>query len=140
MASSRARGQKHIFAIGHKPAYSWDDGTTDGLTISNRDSLWNLFNTNQVEAMITAHNHVFQPPMQGTTGKTWQIISGNGGSSLETTAGNYRNFGFVVISIMKSGKVLMKEYARNYGANYNDPCPASTYPTTVRDSLDITWP
>ena len=138
IAAARARGQKHIFAIAHKPAYSWDDGTTDGLTISNRDALWNVFNTNQVEAMITAHNHVYQR-LQGTTGKTWMIISGNGGSTLETTAGNYRNFGFAVISIMKSGKVLMKEYARSYGANYNDPSPASSYPTTVRDSADITW-
>ncbi len=138
MAAARARGQKHIFAIAHKPAYSWDNGTSDGLVTSNRDSLWAAFNTNQVEAMITAHNHVYQR-LQGTTGKTWMIISGNGGSTLETTAGNYRNFGFAVISITKSGKVLMKEYARSYGANYNDPCPAATYPTTARDSADITW-
>ncbi len=139
MAAARTAGQKHIFVIAHKPAYSWDNGTTDGLTISNRDSLWNVFNTNHVEAMITAHNHVYQR-LQGTTGSTYMIISGNGGSSLETTAGNYKNFGFVVISVMKSGKVLMKEYARTYGANYNDPSSAATYPTTVRDSADITWP
>ncbi len=139
MAAARAKGQKHIFVIAHKPAYSWDNGSSDGLTNSNRDSLWNMFNTNQVEAMITAHNHVYQR-LQGVTGHTWMIISGNGGSSLETTAGNYRNFGFTVISVMKSGKVLMKEYARAYGANYNDLSSASTYPTTVRDSAYITWP
>jgi len=137
IAAARSAGQKHIFAIAHKPAYSWDGGITDRLTTSNRDSLWSVLEANHVEAMITAHNHVYR--RLHPTNDTWMIIAGNGGSSLDSDLPSDQNYGFAVISIMKSGKVLMKEYARNFDGIYNDPCPAATYPTTLRDSADITW-
>ncbi len=136
-AAARSAGAKHIFALAHKPAYNWTNDGTTSLTTANRDALWSEMQTNHVEAMITAHNHVYrrlQPP-----GKSWMIIAGNGGSTLDSNLPTDQNFGFSVVSVMKSGKVITKAYARNFGAKYNASSSATTYPTTERDSADITW-
>src|SRR6476646_12185191 len=54
LAAARTRGVKHIFAIGHKPAYSYPTVATDGLAfdIPARDAFWSVLVANQVEGMF----------------------------------------------------------------------------------------
>ncbi len=143
--SARAAGAKHIFAIGHKPAYPYPTVPTDGLSKyqTSRDAFWAALVQGGAEAMFSAHNHVYYRT-QPIAGTTWQVIAGNGGSSLETTidlsipsSGKY--YGFVVTTVMTDGRVYVKSYGRDVpAAGYTADAPAALYPTMVRDSFDIT--
>lgn len=142
LASARSRGMKHIFVIQHKPAYSYPTVATDGLAfdIPSRDAYWNVLVNNQVEGVFSAHNHEFwraQP-----TGKTWQVIAGNGGTPIDAgldltipSSGGF--FGFSVVSVTNSGRVFVKSYGRDAPpAGYSAP---TTTVATLRDSVEITW-
>ena len=112
---------KHIFVIQHKPAYSYPTVATDGLAfdIPARDAYWNVLVNNQVEGVFSAHNHEYwraQP-----TGKTWQVIAGNGGTPIDAgldltipSSGGY--YGFTVVSVTNSGRVFSKSYGRDVPA------------------------
>jgi len=128
---------KHIFAVSHKPAYSYNGSTSNSLGAypSNRDLFWNAMDNSNAEAMFSAHNHTYRA--YRPTGKTWMVIAGNGGSSLETTAPLF--YGFTLVQVLKSGTVIEKNYGRNFGASYIGPSDAATYPTTLRDSNVISW-
>ncbi|MEI6881768.1 MAG: metallophosphoesterase, partial [Bacteroidota bacterium] len=145
IASARARGVRHIFGLGHKPAFTGHfKSTPDGLENFpiQRDSLWNIFENNQVDAFITAHVHVSDTVIKNA-GKTTQIIAGNGGSLVETTFidSPYAYFGYVVVNVYKNDSVNVKNMGRDNAAfpmtatNYQDPAP--TKPTTVRKSYNI---
>jgi 3',5'-cyclic AMP phosphodiesterase CpdA len=143
-AAARAAGAKHLFAIAHKPAFGYPTVATDGLGIDApaRDAFWNVLTANHAEAMIAAHNHVYWRA-RPTSFATWQVIAGNGGSLLEPTldmtipsTGNY--FGFTVTTVTNDGHVFLRSYGRNVpAAGYT--ASAAAYPTTVRDSIDLTW-
>jgi hypothetical protein len=115
---------------------------TDGLVFDQpaRDAFWTSLENNRVEAMFSAHNHVYwrsQP-----TGHTWMVVAGNGGSPIDASVdtkiastGTY--FGFTVVSVTNSGRVFSKSYGRDVDqANY---AGAVSAPTTLRDSVEITW-
>jgi hypothetical protein len=143
LASARARGVKHIFAIVHKPAYPYPTVPTDGLVMDQaaRNVYWDLLESNQVEAMVSAHNHVYYRSQP--TGHTWQIINGNGGTPIDATVdptipGTGVWFGYTVISVTNSGRVFSKGYGRDVpAAGYATTAPST--PATLRDSVEITW-
>lgn len=144
IAAAKARGVKHVFAIGHKPAYPYPTVATDGLSkdATSRDAFWAALSSGQSEAMFAAHNHVYYRA-QPTGGKTWMVIAGNGGSSLETTidptipsSGAY--YGYTLVTVTNAGHVIARSYGR--------PVPSAGYtsatgvaPATLRDSVDISW-
>jgi hypothetical protein len=138
LAKAHKNGAKHLFAIGHKPAFG-PNGTM-GMAGGNRTELWDALEANQAEAMIGSHIHIYDR-FQPHHAKTWMIISGNGGTPLEKTVpANKKYFGFTLFSVLKSGKVILKSYGRDVPSDgYAATAPADKYPTTVRDSLDITW-
>ena len=134
LADARSRGSKHLFAFGHKPALPAP--STDGL--SNGGSMWSLLDANHAEAMLAAHNHLYYrtqtPPYH-----PWQLIAGNGGSPLDASASpNKLFFGFILVKVYTSGKVMAYSYGRDLPANGYLGSTAATA-TTVRDSVDITW-
>ncbi|MEI8135667.1 MAG: hypothetical protein WCH46_11460, partial [bacterium] len=90
------------------------------------------------EAMVCAHNHIyraFQP-----TGKTWMVISGNGGSLLESTAPpEKRFFGFSLVEVYDDGTVIQKSFGHEFGISYKDSSPIAQYPTTIREKNILTW-
>jgi hypothetical protein len=157
VSAARSAGAKHIFAIGHKPAYGWPGAPTDSLLGKGnmpvdyyrglRDQFWSVLESNQAEAMFAAHNHLWYKQRPN---KTWQIIAGNGGSALEGTVGTGdagvnggplypAYFGFTVVNVATTG-VTVTSYGRDVpSAGYWAPAPESTFPTTVRDTQDITW-
>ena len=140
LAQARKDSMKHIFVIGHKPAFGFDGAM--GLAGENRTPLWAAFEANHVEAMLASHFHVYSS-FQPHHAKTWMVISGNGGSPLEDNLRpDQQYYGFTLVTVYNSGKVIAKSYGRNFPpgpGGYAAPDPASQYPTTVRDSVDITW-
>lgn len=143
VSAAKATGIKHIFAIGHKPAfpYNYAKGGDNGLNIFewNRDKFWTILENNQADAMFSAHNHLYR---RLKPNRTSMIIAGNGGSTLETTdvKNSEQYFGFTIVTILKSGKVIVKSMGRDVpSAGYLATASSSKYPTTVRDSADITW-
>ena len=143
LAAAKARGLKHTFVIGHKPAFPYPTVPTDGLSfdIPARDAFWSVLTSNQVEAMFSAHNHVYYRT-QPALNKTWMVIAGNGGTPIDATADNSLTgtgtyFGFTVVTVTNSGRVFSKSYGRDVpAAGY---ATAPTVATTLRDSVELTW-
>ena len=142
--AAKAAGAKHIFAIGHKPAYPYPTVATDGLSMDTtaRNTFWAALLAGHAEAMFSAHNHVYYRT-QPSVGKTWQVIAGNGGSPLEATltttipsTGVY--YGFSVVTVTNGGRVYVKSYGRDI-PTVGYTAFAENEPTTVRDSIEITW-
>ena len=84
--TAKANNARHIFAFGHKPAYSSPMKPGDGLEVfaADRDSLWKYLEQYSCEAMFAAHEHLWDT-IRPHSGKTYQVIAGNGGSRVETT-------------------------------------------------------
>ena len=141
--SAHKKGARHIFAIGHKPAYPGPATPTDGLAQypANRDSFWTALEDNHVEAMIASHVHSWQK-IQPHSGKTWQIIAGNGGSQWDSIwveyqkpASTYQGYTLVKVS---GASVKVESWGHDVdNARYFDSLP--NVPTTMKDSVDITW-
>ena len=134
LAAARAKGARHTFVMGHKPAVP--SPTNDGL--SNGGDLMTLLDQSHGEAMLAAHNHIYY--RQQTPGiKSWQIIAGNAGSTLDATASpNKLFFGYTLVKVYTSGKVMAYSYGRDLPTSGYMGSTSGT-PTTVRDSVDITW-
>ena len=149
LAKAKQNKVKHIFAIGHKPAYSYPRNLytyppklEDGLGRfypEMRDKFWSLLVSHHSEAMLAAHNHLYYRT-KGVNGNTWQIIAGNGGSKIENLVNqkSMNFFGFTVINVLKDGRVTLTSYGRDVPAE-GYLAPSSASPTTVRDQADITW-
>ena len=141
LAAARGLGAQHVFVFGHKPAYAYPTVATDGLAKfpTTRDQFWSALTAQHVDAMFSAHNHVYwrAQPVAGTS--TWQVIAGNGGSRLETTidpsvptSGAY--YGFVVTTVRNDGRVVIRSFGRDVpAAGYT----AMSTPSTVRDSFEV---
>ena len=130
----------HIFLLGHKPAYvdaprGAPDETIDTALVS---VIWPVMESNVVEAMLSAHSHQYY--REQPTGNSYQIIAGNGGSPyVRDLDSAHQFFGYTHISVMKSGKIILKSMGRNIpAANYLESIPVATK-TTVKDSIDISW-
>jgi hypothetical protein len=137
--NARAANARHIFALGHKPAYSSPLKPLDGLEafIPERDSMWKYLENYQCDAMFAAHEHLWDT-IHPHAGKTWQVIAGNGGSKVETTwmGAGQSYFGFTLISVYINNEVNLKSYGRDADmANYQLPTPGNL--TTVRANFNI---
>ena len=134
--TASTNGAKHIFVFGHKPAYATVLNPTDGLVTypAQRDIYWNILETNHSEAMFAAHNHLWEK-QQPHVGKTWQIIAGNGGSSLTSGTPN-PYFGYTLVSVYVEGNVIVESYGRDLNAT-NYSYAADNNPTTLRATVDI---
>ncbi|UTW66601.1 hypothetical protein KFE94_00385 [bacterium SCSIO 12643] len=130
----------HIFLLGHKPAYDANgiatgDTSDPGLGFDTNQvhDIWQSMNTHHCEAMLSAHEHLFWAG-QPTTSPSWQIIAGNGGTTLDS--GNH--FGFTEVQVMSDGTVRAISHGRvvptpvDYGPQ--------TTPTMALDTFDLTWP
>lgn len=88
----------------------------------------------KVRAYVCAHVHAYDlRKFEGATNQ-WQVISGNGGSSLEKgwkpAEGTF--FGFVVIDVYASGKVVLRNFKRPTPAaplKYFEGSPEPAKPT-----------
>ena len=128
-SEAKARGAKHFFAFGHKPAYTYYYGKGDkpapgiaGLDKfpENRDGMWNVIEQYSA-TYFCGHEHVFN--MAQPKGRAWQVLVGSGGSPWEATPGEDtlapdtdRAYAWATVSVRKSGKVDIDAYG--FSADY----------------------
>lgn len=131
---------RHIFAIGHKPAFPWPEVPLDGLSRDEvrRDEFWSSMEVNRAEAMFSAHNHLWFKQRPHADG-TWMVIARNGGSKLETGVPvEDQYFGFTWVRVGRRGRVVALSFGRDVPAE-GYLAPSDAYPTSVRDWVDVTW-
>lgn len=137
--TARNANARHIFAFGHKPAYSSYLKPLDGLEayIPQRDSFWKYMESYNAEAMFSAHEHVWDT-IHPHIGKTWQVIAGNGGSLVEATwmGAGQAYFGFTLVSVYTNNQVNVKSYGRTADMTKYS-LPQDTNTTSVRADFNI---
>ncbi len=145
--AARANNARHIFAFGHKPAYSSPLTPKGGLdadaTLPQRDSLWKYLEANNCEAMFSAHEHLWDS-IHPHAGKTWQVIAGNGGSRVEPVwvGAGKQYYGYTLVNLYTDKKVNVMGLGRNTGQSTTaggTPYPVNedANPTTVRNNFNI---
>lgn len=120
---------KTCFMFGHRNL--WEPITSKGDSPIDPEAAKPLQDallaTPQFCAYICAHVHAWDLRRIGETGP-WQIVGGNGGSTLETdwkTVDGRLTFGFGVVSLHKSGKLVLTPYLR---PAKDDPNPPAAKP------------
>ncbi|MEP7170038.1 MAG: lamin tail domain-containing protein, partial [Bacteroidota bacterium] len=145
--AARAANARHIFAFGHKPAYSSPLTPGGGLdaaaTLPQRDSLWKYFEDNNCEAMFSAHEHLWDS-INPHSGKTWQVINGNGGSRVEPVwvGAGKQYYGYTIVNIYSDRTVNVMGVGRN--TTQSPSAGGTPYPvnedynaSTVRNNFNI---
>jgi hypothetical protein len=127
--AAKARGAKHFFAFGHKPAFSYVFPQADGgapgpngldtvADKTGRDSFWSAV-ADAGATYFCGHEHIYNVS-QPAGGTAYQVIVGSGGSPFETDAqpGIDRTYAYAIVEIRTSGKVHVTAYgfAENLGA------------------------
>ena len=132
LAAAQARDVKHIFVFGHKPAFTYYFGADPaapnpdhpaGLDNDpdSRDAFWNLIEQYGA-TYFCGHEHIFSmsQPWKDKGGKAWQVLVGSGGSPFEALPTDAtvnpktdRDYAWATVSVLRSGKVLVKVYGFN---------------------------
>jgi hypothetical protein len=105
LAAAKARGARHFFIFGHKPAYTYfptlnaeaeasakksGKGKEDGFATRAvlRDRFWDVIEAYGA-TYFCGHQHVYHAsqPRRASGGKAWQVIVGSAGSPLTVKAG-----------------------------------------------------
>jgi hypothetical protein len=122
-AAAAARGSKHFFVFGHKPAYTYYFGTNNppnpgisGLDKfpSSRDAFWSVIEQYGA-TYFCGHEHEFN--MMQPTGHAWQVLVGTGGSPFDAKQGEVtvnpatdRTYAWATVRVRSSGKVEITAY------------------------------
>lgn len=123
LGAATARGARHYFVFGHKPAYTYYFGTNtpanpgisglDKLPAS-RDAFWNLIEQYHA-TYFCGHEHEFH--MMQPKGSAWQVLVGSGGSPFDAQPGETtlnpstdRTYAWATVTIRRSGKVDITAY------------------------------
>ena len=137
MTSEQAKKPQHIFVFSHIPAYGAPEMNGPGEQLQNDSTFWDVLEKHHVDAMFSAHNHVYCRLLPHK-GKTTMLMAGNGGSPLNEHCTEAQKFyGYTLVKVYKSGKVLSYSYGRPVPkAGYMAPVDA---PTVCKDSANISW-
>ncbi len=137
MKTAETKKPGHIFVFSHIPAYGAPEMNGPGEQLENDSSFWNTLEKHHVDAMFSAHNHVYCRLLPHP-GKTTMLIAGNGGSPLnEHCSASQKFYGYTLVKVYKSGKVLCYSFGRRVPKEgYMAPIDS---PTVCRDSADISW-
>jgi hypothetical protein len=137
LSEARARGAKHFFVFGHKPAFTYYFGADPNAPLpdgpagldknpASRDEFWDVIE--QYGAIyFCGHEHIFHvsQPRAAQGGKAWQVLVGSGGSPFEagptdTTVSPQtdRDYAWATVSVYKNGEVKITAYGFNdqYGS------------------------
>lgn len=137
MAAAKARGIKHNFVFGHKPAYTYkftDPATgqpitklsgLDATSAANQKAFWDVIEQYKA-TYFSGHMHTFnmqQPRLTDAVspGTAWQVLVGSGGSPFESATAtvnpNDRKYAWAYVRVYESGKVQIDAYGfdENYG-------------------------
>ncbi len=122
LASARARGTKHFFVFGHKPAFTYVYSTkakkseAAGLDKmpAQRDAFWDTIEQYGA-TYFCGHQHMFN--LMQPRGAAWQVLVGTGGSPWDAKPGETtlhpesdRAYAWATVEVRKSGKVDITAY------------------------------
>ena len=125
----------HIFLLGHKPAYN--EGGSSYLANGDAATLWEVMKETKAEAMLSAHEHLFWAGQPVAGQSSWQVIAGNGGTTLQNSEGDPGHyFGYTEVQVMQDGSVIAISHGREVPTPDYGPQVGSTTP---RDTFDLTW-
>jgi hypothetical protein len=124
LEEAKARGAKHLFVFGHKPAFTYYFGTGEkpnpgiaGLDKSEavRDGFWDVIEQSGA-TYFCGHEHEFH--MSQPRGAAWQVLVGSGGSPWDAQPGEVtknpatdRAYAWATVSIHQSGRVAIDAFA-----------------------------
>jgi hypothetical protein len=134
VSAQRNHKIKSIFVLGHKPIVSPLPAAGDGDAILNPlgFQLYVLLSsTPKVKAYLCSHAHLWQISQLGGSHGVWQVVAGNGGSTLESGLQPAQQFyGFTLVKLYESGVVGITSYARPVPTPYFAPhtTPAKPQP------------
>jgi len=124
LAAARARGIRHMFVFGHKPAFTYYFGagasaplpaTPSGLDndVAARDAFWAVIQQYNA-TYFCGHEHIFNLSQHGTA---WQVLVGSGGSPFEAppTAATVepatdRDYAWATVRVLRSGRVQIEVF------------------------------
>jgi len=123
LEDAKARGAKHVFVFGHKPAFSYNLGTEEkpnpgiaGLDkfTPAREAFWSVIERFDA-TYFCGHEHEFN--MVQPHGAAWQVLVGSGGSPWDAQPGEVtknpasdRSYAWATVAIHQSGKVDIDAY------------------------------
>ena len=122
MRAAKARGAKHFFVFGHKPAFTYvysskvKKSDTVGLDKipAQRDAFWNTIEQYGA-TYFCGHEHMFN--LMQPRGSAWQVLVGTGGSPWDAKPGEKtlhpesdRAYAWASVDIHKSGRVDITAY------------------------------
>jgi len=127
LADAQARGAKHFFVFGHKPAFTYYYGASTPLPtkpagldafVPDRDAFWSVIE--QYGAFyFCGHEHIFNlsQPTAGAGGASWQVLVGSGGSPFEATPTDDtihpdtdRDYAWATVQVYSKGTVRITAY------------------------------
>lgn len=128
MDAAAARGARHFFVFGHKPAYTYDfvgnKGRPHGLDAApaKRDAFWRLIEKYRA-TYFCGHEHTFnmrRPVLaDGRVSSSLQVLVGSGGSPFDVKAHepgqapHDRHYAWAHVKVRRSGKVQIDVHGFN---------------------------
>jgi hypothetical protein len=126
LASAAARGVKHNFVFGHKPAapYVYKTGAApSGMNAASAATFWGLMEEYKA-TYFCGHEHIFNVSKPTFTtaagpvgGNSYQVIVGSGGSPFDAAASDVtfnpatdRTYAWATVQVHQSGLVDVKAY------------------------------
>ena len=127
LASAKARGARHLFVFGHKPAFTYYFGADTPLPASpsgldndlgSRDAFWNVV-AHYGAIYFCGHEHIFHlsQHMSVNGESAWQVLVGSGGSPFEALPTDLtvnpstdRDYAWVSVKVYENGLVKIKAY------------------------------
>jgi hypothetical protein len=127
LSAAAARGVKHIFVFGHKPAFTYYYGNGVALPsapsgldndTAARDAFWNVI-AQYGAVYFCGHEHIFHISQHaaGNGKKTWQVLVGSGGSPFEAAPSDPtvnpqtdRDYAWATVKVMEDGAVRLTAY------------------------------
>ena len=122
MESAKARGAKHFFVFGHKPAFTYvysakvkkSDAVGLDKVPAQRDAFWSTIEQYGA-TYFCGHEHMFN--LMQPRGAAWQVLVGTGGSPWDAKPGEKtlhpasdRAYAWASVAIHQSGKVDITAY------------------------------
>ena len=122
LEAAKARGAKHFFVFGHKPAFTYvfarkskksDAAGLDKIP-AQRDAFWNVIEQYGA-TYFCGHQHMFN--LMQPRGTAWQVLVGTGGSPWDAKPGEEtlhpesdRAYAWAMTEVHKSGRVDITAY------------------------------
>jgi predicted small secreted protein len=137
-AAEASPSVRNVFVFGHKPLVSPGKSTSGEAAINPAlvaEAEAALDASAKTRAYFCAHAHQWDlRRLPGTRG-VWQVVAGNGGSTLDSSwKASPRYFGFTEIKVYESGRIGLVSHERPVPSPYNGP----TVPATAGTERPLT--